>query len=106
MEGGRLGFRMHVHDVEMVLRMALGESGCHAAADVRAAIQAAILNTTNADSFGQKRWDNYYVGGQFREEDSPGNYVLRETNNMVKLIPMGPAGREDDRDALDLPLQK
>jgi hypothetical protein len=90
----------------MVLRMALNESGYHTAADARAAIQATISNPTNADYYGLKDWDNYYVGGQFREEDSPGNYVLRETNNLVKLIPIGPDGREDDLDELDVPLRQ
>jgi hypothetical protein len=104
-KGGMLGFRSQVREEVMVLRMALHESGYHTAADAQAAIRATISNSTNADHYGLKSWDNYFVGGQFREEDSPGNYVLRETNNLVKLIPIGPEGREDDQDALDLPLQ-
>jgi hypothetical protein len=103
-KGGRLGFRLHMGEELMVLRMALNESDYHTVADAQAAIQAVISNPTNTDYYGLKGWDNYYVGGRFREEDSPGNYVLRETNNLVKLIPIGPEGGENIQDALDLPL--
>jgi len=104
-KNGRLGFAFHARDEVRVLRMALNESGYHTAADAQAAIQATISNPTNADYYGLNGWDNYYVGGQFREEDSPGNYVLCETNNLLKLIPIDPTGMEDERDALDLPLK-
>ncbi len=26
------------------------------------------------------------LAGKFREEDSPGNYLLRETNNQLQLV--------------------
>jgi len=103
-KGGRHGFNIHMRGEVELLDMALNQTGYRTAADVRAAIQAGISDATNADH-SMERWDNFYVGGQFREEDSPGNYVLRETNHLVKLIPIGPDGAEDDRDTLEFPLQ-
>jgi hypothetical protein len=101
---GKWGFRFHEQGEVGVLSGALNEAGYRNATDVRAAIQATISDATNADH-SMERWDNYYVGGQFREEDSPGNYVLRETNHLVKLIPIGPDGGEDAKNTLDWPLQ-
>jgi hypothetical protein len=96
---GKWGFRFHEQGEVGVLSGALNEAGYRNATDVRAAIQATISDATNADH-SMERWDNYYVGGQFREEDSPGNYVLRETNHLVKLIPIGPDGGEDAKNTL------
>jgi hypothetical protein len=31
-------------------------------------------------------FDNYLVGGQIREEDSPGNYTIRETNGQLEFV--------------------
>jgi len=101
----RLGGRIYASREVMVLRKSLNESGYRTTADVRAAIQAVISNPTNATDYGLESWDNYYVGGQFREEDSPGNYVLRETNQLVKLISISFNGGEDDRDTVDLHLE-
>jgi hypothetical protein len=74
-------------------------------AEVRTGLQQTISNPTNAANYGLKNWDNYFVGGQFREEDSPGNYLLRETNNQVQLVFLNPDGGEEIADTWDLPKQ-
>jgi hypothetical protein len=41
-----------------------------------------------------------------REEDSPGNYLLRETNNQLQLIFFYPNGEEEISETRDLPIQR
>jgi hypothetical protein len=49
---------------------------------------------------------NYFVGGQMREEDSPGNYLLRETNNQLQLIFFYPNGEEEISETQALSIQR
>ncbi len=39
-------------------------------------------------------WPNYYVGGQIHEEDSPGNFILREKNGYVEYVIYDAQGAE------------
>ncbi len=39
-------------------------------------------------------WPNHYVGGQIHEEDSPGNFVLREKNGYVEYVIYDAQGAE------------
>ena len=55
--------------------------------------------------YGVKNWDNYFVGGQIREEDSPGNYLLRETNNQLQFVSFNSDGGEGVMDTWDLRAQ-
>ena len=71
---------------KMALYIAMGDFNGHTAAEARANLQEIISNPTNAMDYGIRNRDNYFVGGQFREEDSPGNYLLRETNNQLELV--------------------
>jgi hypothetical protein len=52
--------------------------------------------------YGFKSWDNYFVGGQIREEDSPGNYILRQTNNQLQLVTFNAEGAEEVQATWDL----
>jgi hypothetical protein len=45
-------------------------------------------------SFMGGNWPNYYVGGVVHEEDSPGNFILRETNGRVEYVVFDPHGQE------------
>jgi hypothetical protein len=90
---------------QIALRLALGDSDWKTMAEVRTGLQQTISNPTNAANYGLKNWDNYFVGGQFREEDSPGNYLLRETNNQAQLVFFNPDGEEEIADTWDLPKQ-
>lgn len=70
----------------LALRIALGDSEWHTTAEVRAGFHNITSNSTNATEYGLKNWDNPFVGGQFREEDSPGNYLLRETRAFQQIV--------------------
>lgn len=83
----------------------MGAPDWHTPAEIRTGLQELISNPTNAVEYGLKNWDNDLVGGQFREEDSPGNYLLRETNNQLQLIGFKPDGEEEIWDTFDLPLR-
>lgn len=79
---------------KVVLEMILDDGGWQTVAEARAILQAATSNPTNAISYGMNDWDNNLVGGQIREEDSPGNYLLRETNNQLQFLSIGNDGGE------------
>ena len=79
----------------LVLRIALTDVEWHTTAEARAGLQKLISNPTNAVMYGLKNWDNDLVGGQIHEEDSIGNYLLRETNSQLQLVYIFPDGRED-----------
>ena len=103
----RGGFRYgDAREQMLTLRIALDDLDCHTTAEVRAAFQKLVSNPTNAEAYYVKNWENHLAGGQFREEDSPGNYLLWETNNQLKLILIDTFGREDVQDTLDLPLRR
>jgi hypothetical protein len=89
----------------LALRIALGDNGWHTTAEVRTGFQEMISNPTNAQEYGMQNWDNPFVGGQFHEEDSPGNYLLRETNNQLQIVTFNRDGAEEVQDTLDLPLR-
>jgi hypothetical protein len=99
-------FYSYWREQQITLRLVLGDSDWHTTAEVRAGLQQTISNPTNAAVYGLKNWDNYFVGGQMREEDSPGNYLLRETNNQLQLIFFYPNGEEEISETRDLPIQR
>ena len=41
-----------------------------------------------------KNWQNYYLGGPLHEEDSPGNYTIREVNGRLELVMYDAEGAE------------
>jgi hypothetical protein len=87
---------------KMALNIAMGDFNGHTAAEARTNLQEIISNPTNAMDYGIRNRDNYFVGGQFREEDSPGNYLLRETNSQLELIFFNPDGGEEISGTWDL----
>jgi hypothetical protein len=80
---------------QVALCMALDNYDWHTTAEARAVLQGVISNPTNAAAYGLNNMDNYFVGGQIREEDSPGNYLLRETNHQLQLVFCNRDGGED-----------
>jgi len=99
-------FRHFAHQEMQAVRLALRDQECRTPEQVRATLQAFTSNPTNATDYGLKNWDNEFVGGPFREEDSPGNYLMRGTNKHVKLILINPDGSEMEYETLDLPLHR
>ncbi len=39
-------------------------------------------------------WPNHYLGGQIREEDSPGNFILREQDGLMEYVTFDAEGGE------------
>jgi hypothetical protein len=90
---GRSYFRA-VMEQKIVLEMILDDGGWQTITEARAILQKATSNPTNAIAYGVTNWDNCLVSGQIREEDSPGNYLLRETNNQLQFVTIGNDGGE------------
>lgn len=90
---------------KIVLEMILDDGGWQTVAEARAILQKATSNPTNAVAYGMKDWDNNLVGGQIREEDSPGNYLLRETNNQLQFMSIRNDGGEYLLNKWNLPVQ-
>jgi hypothetical protein len=96
---------LYWREEQVALGIALGDFHWHTTAEARAGLQAIISNPTNAPGYGLKNWDNYFVGGQVREEDSPGNYLLRETNHQLELVTFNRDGGEEISGTWDLRAQ-
>jgi hypothetical protein len=90
---------------QLALQIALGDFDWHTTIEARTGLQALISNPTNGIPYGIKNWDNYFIGGQIHEEDSPGNYLLRETNNQLQLITFNHGGGEEISGNWDLHAQ-
>jgi Uncharacterized protein conserved in bacteria (DUF2330) len=100
------GYSYHQTKTEqMALHFEFADGGWHTAFEARAGLKELIANPTNAVNYGLKNWDNNLVGGQVREEDSPGNYALRETNSQLQLITFDFDGAEEVQGATDLRAQ-
>ena len=88
-------FYGHWHEQQIVLRLALDDIAPKTVSEARKGLQELISNPTNAAVYYLKNWDNNFTGGQIREEDSPGNYALRETNNQLQFVTFNPDGGEE-----------
>jgi len=55
--------------------------------------KAIVAETMKAPSYGMT-WENTFLGGRIREEDSPGNYLLRPTTNGYDFLIYDPRGAE------------
>lgn len=94
------------HEEEITLRLVWADENWQTLAQTRAGFQKLISNPTNAANWGLKNWDNNWAGGQMHEEDSPGNYLLRETNNQLQLIFFNTDGGEEISETRDLPIPR
>ncbi len=71
-------------------------------ADVRLAARNLItVGETNAPYWREwsrsvhwAKWQNYYLGGPLHEEDSPGNYTIREVNGQLEFVSYDAQGAE------------
>ncbi|HEY5069847.1 MAG TPA: hypothetical protein VII37_08655, partial [Candidatus Acidoferrum sp.] len=102
-KGGYFHFYNELKEEQLALSMALDDFDWHTATEARAGLREITSNSTNAANYGLKNWDNDFVGGRLREEDSPGNYLLRETNNQLELIFINRDGGEETSTTKNLP---
>jgi len=63
-------------------------------AEVRAGLRKYLSNPANAELNYWENFDNYLIGGQIREEDSPGNYTMRATNGQLEFVGYDTEGAE------------
>ena len=70
-------------------------------AEISADAKHYLANPTNdvdwvnwSRSLGWKNWDNHLIGGQIHEEDSPGNFTLREKGDQIEFITYDAQGAE------------
>jgi hypothetical protein len=106
-KGGYYRSYNNMREEQIILRLTLGDGGWQTIAEARTKLRDTISDPNNGPKHwdGSKSWygwDNEFVGGQFREEDSPGNYLLRETNNQLQLVFFNPNGGEEISDTWDL----
>jgi len=96
-------FYSYLLEEQLVLQMVLNDGGWQTIAEARKQLQNVVVNPTEARRWGLESVTNYWVGGQIHEEDSPGNYVLRETNSQLRLVTFDAVGLEVVSDTWDLP---
>ena len=88
------GYRHSAYTGLVILRRILNDGGWQTMAEARAKIQGILSNPINSPREFWRDWRNDLVGGKIHEEDSPGNYLLRETNHQVQLIIFNADGEE------------
>jgi hypothetical protein len=98
------GYRDSYAGLEILYRILHG-GNWQTLAEARAKLQDVTSNSINSPKKFRGNWHNDLVGGQIHEEDSPGNYLLRETNQQVQLIIFDANGGEHVRGSWDLPVQ-
>jgi hypothetical protein len=98
------GYRQSSTDWIILYRI-LNDGGWQTMAEARAKLQDVTSNSINSPKKFWRNWRNDLVGGQIHEEDSPGNYLLRETNQQVQLIIFDANGGEYVRGSWDLRAQ-
>ena len=107
-KGGYYYSLNNMKEEQIILSITLDDGGWRTIAEARPRLRDTISDPNNGPKHwdGSKSWygwDNEFVGGQFREEDSPGNYLLRETNNQLQLVFFNPDGGEEISGTWDLP---
>jgi hypothetical protein len=98
-------FYNYARTEQLTLCMILDNGGWQTVAEARAKLTNALASNPTDISQWLKSWDNYLIGGQIHEEDSPGNYVLRETNNQIEFVAFYNDGGEDVLGKWDLHTQ-
>jgi hypothetical protein len=53
-----------------------------------------VAQSTFSEGSSRKAWENQLLGGLIREEDSPGNFILRESGNYVQFVVFDADGAE------------
>jgi hypothetical protein len=98
----RGGFYRQMQTKQIILHFEFIDGDWHTVSEARAGLKELVSNPTNTAPSGLKDWDNDLVGGQVREEDSPGNYMLRATNSQLQLITFDRDGAEEIQATSDL----
>jgi hypothetical protein len=95
----RPGHRARQH-LDALVRQGLGNERASQADLTLAGARSMFASLTNSMSTqnpgrrGYQWWDNVLLGGTIHEEDSPGNYTLRETSKGVDYVTYDAQGAE------------
>ncbi len=98
------GYRNSYAGLKILYRILHG-GGWQTMDEARAMLRDVTSNSINSPRKFWGNWHNDLVGGQIHEEDSPGNYLLRETNQQVQLIICDTNGGEHVLGSWDLRIQ-
>lgn len=74
------------------LQVALCNSDSLELAKLRVSLNQLLASSTN--DLEWTNWNNRFLGGRIHEEDSPGNYILRETNSHLEFVSFDANGAE------------
>jgi hypothetical protein len=90
----------------------LSDSNPATRAEISAKVQHLLANPTNDVEWSHfagrmQSMDNYLLGGRIREEDSPGNFTLRENDGQLEIVAYDAQGAEHILPGeLSLPLKR
>jgi hypothetical protein len=87
------GFSYDMKMSHLELQTALGDTDSLDLNKLRTAASNLLVSPTN--DLEWTNWNNYFLGGRIREEDSPGNYILRETNGRLEFVTYDANGAEN-----------
>jgi hypothetical protein len=86
------GFHSDMRNSQLELEIALRDSDSVELDKVRAETTSLLAAPTNDLEWTD--WTNYFLGGRIHEEDSPGNYILREKNGHLEFVTFDANGAE------------
>ncbi|HEX9047531.1 MAG TPA: DUF2330 domain-containing protein, partial [Verrucomicrobiae bacterium] len=87
---------------QFALLLALDDATWQTPAEAHAALQTFLSDPASAATYRIENFDNPFLGGRVHEEDSPGNYLLRETNHQLEVVFIHSDGGEEIGDRKDL----
>jgi hypothetical protein len=101
-------FHTDFRQAQVTLYLTLNDSAWQTVDEARTQLREVFSNTNDAPkhwdgSKSRSSWDNFWTGGQIREEDSPGNYLLRETNHQLQLVTINANAEEEISGTWGLP---
>ncbi|MGH7952086.1 MAG: DUF2330 domain-containing protein [Limisphaerales bacterium] len=86
------GFYSDMRNSQLELEIALRDSDSVELDKIRAETTSLLAAPTNDLEWTD--WTNYFLGGRIHEEDSPGNYIFRETNGHLEFVTFDANGAE------------
>ncbi|MGH7991050.1 MAG: hypothetical protein ACREDS_12780, partial [Limisphaerales bacterium] len=86
------GFHSDMRNSQLELEIALRDSDSMELDKIRAETTSLLAAPTNDLEWTD--WTNYFLGGRIHEEDSPGNYIFRETNGHLEFVTFDANGAE------------
>jgi hypothetical protein len=93
------GFSGEMKMSHLELRVALGDADSLDLNKLRSTAINLLAAPTN--DLNWTNWNNDFLGGRIHEEDSPGNYILREINGHFEFVTFDANGAEQVQELSD-----